>query len=358
MSKSPKLRRNLNKLSSPVSKDTFATKIQEESMGQHNQPYSILGFDHDQFCSMKARLDGKKETFFIKSDSLTSGQLKDILCPHTLLSSDHINAYFSMLNEIHDHIYSLSTYFYTRLVSSDEVYDYSAVTRWTKHTNLFDKELVFIPINLDQVHWILAVINMKDRQIQIWDSLGRTRYKATVGKHLRDYLKDEYKFKKIGENQSAIRSEYGDTKKDGGKPNYHIGNTKKTRLIQINSHSARSQGNIVSSATQSTRGNSTYSNDKLEQDEDDFKVVDKFLRQSGPQSDGTSCGVFVCLIARLLAERQPEEDIQKVIFKDEAADEYRKTMTLELFTFATRDEIVVSGENQFDYESDGFHMIP
>ena len=53
---------------------------------------------------------------------------------------------------------------------------------------------VFIPVNLDNVHWCLAVIYMQEQRIQYYDSMngkGRSCMEA-----LKQYLKDEMMHKK------------------------------------------------------------------------------------------------------------------------------------------------------------------
>ncbi|CAG8473079.1 1947_t:CDS:2 [Ambispora gerdemannii] len=262
------------------------------------------------FDKMKERLENNIEIFFVKSDPLTSEQMVDLLEPKTLLSSDHINAYFSMLNSQQrrdDHIYGLSTYFYTRLVSSDNNYEYEAVARWTKNTRIFKKKMVFVPINLDQVHWILAVIRIGTREIQIWDSLGHSHHKDSVGTWLNKYLKDEYDHKENNVNNHNLKDE----------------DTKDKNENSIRTIGAQGE-NII--------------------EWKDFEVVDKWVQERGPQTDGASCGVFVCLIAKLLTDGKTEEQIKEIIFEKDAAYNYRKVMTLEICNYAIDNNTVTSTE--------------
>lgn len=50
--------------------------------------------------------------------------------------------------------YIFSQYFYTRLKTSTE---HAQVARWTKNVNLFEKDFIIVPINVDNI-WILAII--------------------------------------------------------------------------------------------------------------------------------------------------------------------------------------------------------
>ena len=61
---------------------------------------------------------------------------------------------------------------------------------------------VFIPVNLNNAHWCLAVIYMQTKRIEYYDSLGSSKYKEGFNKKrilcmeaLKKYLADEY-FKK------------------------------------------------------------------------------------------------------------------------------------------------------------------
>lgn len=64
-----------------------------------------------------------------------------------------------------------STFFYQLLSTRG----YSAVRRWTKKAkvNLFDVDRVLIPINKGGFHWILCVVNVTEKRIEYYDSMGR-----------------------------------------------------------------------------------------------------------------------------------------------------------------------------------------
>ncbi|CAJ0749532.1 9933_t:CDS:2 [Entrophospora sp. SA101] len=114
-----------------------------------------------------------EKQLMIGSHSLTQKQMKDLVDKFTWLSSDHINAYFTILNsEYGECVYAFSTYFYAKLMKGDE-YSYSRVIRWTKKIDIFKKKLLFVPININASHWILAVIIIKERKIELWDSLDK-----------------------------------------------------------------------------------------------------------------------------------------------------------------------------------------
>ena len=46
----------------------------------------------------------------------------------------------------------------TFTLSADEQYCYGHVSKWTTGVDLFDKELILVPINIDQQHWTVSVM--------------------------------------------------------------------------------------------------------------------------------------------------------------------------------------------------------
>ncbi|RLN35518.1 sentrin-specific protease 1-like isoform X1 [Panicum miliaceum] len=75
-------------------------------------------------------------------------------------------------------------------------YDYQSVRRWTTFKKLgyglTECEKIFIPIHRD-VHWCLAIINMKDKTFQYLDSLGGLGHDVlnVLARYIRDELKDK-----------------------------------------------------------------------------------------------------------------------------------------------------------------------
>ena len=60
--------------------------------------------------------------------------------------------------------------------------------------DIFDLDKIILPINMGNMHWIVAVIFMRKKRIEIFDSFGSTgiRYLHT----LFCYIQDEYQDKK------------------------------------------------------------------------------------------------------------------------------------------------------------------
>lgn len=67
-----------------------------------------------------------------------------------------------------------STFFYTKLTEKG-VYDFNRVKKWPKSNKLnpidsYDK--ILVPINVGTIHWTLAIIQPKLKQITYYDSLS------------------------------------------------------------------------------------------------------------------------------------------------------------------------------------------
>ena len=116
------------------------------------------------------------------------------LLPDGWLSDEVINLYFSLLGARFGRCHFFNSFFFSLLEESG----YARVRNWTKKVDLFDKDLVLLPVHLGN-HWALAVLNVRDRAIEYYDSLGGRNPDAI--NLLQGYLQEEYKDKKGGDLQ-------------------------------------------------------------------------------------------------------------------------------------------------------------
>ncbi|KAL1211906.1 Ubiquitin-like-specific protease 1A [Cardamine amara subsp. amara] len=109
-----------------------------------------------------------------------TGKILSCLEPGEWLNDEVINLYLVLLKErearepkkfLKCHFFN--TFFFTKLVNTGTGYNYSAVRRWTSVKRLgyrlIDCDKIFIPIHMN-IHWTLAVINIKDQKFQYLDS--------------------------------------------------------------------------------------------------------------------------------------------------------------------------------------------
>ncbi|XP_013619673.1 PREDICTED: ubiquitin-like-specific protease 1A isoform X2 [Brassica oleracea var. oleracea] len=125
------------------------------------------------------------------------------LKPGQWLNDEVINLYLVLLKErearepkkfLKCHFFN--TFFFTKLVNSATGYNYNAVRRWTSMKklgyHLIDCDKIFIPIHMN-IHWTLAVINIKERKFQYLDSYkGREpRILDALGRYFVDEVRDK-----------------------------------------------------------------------------------------------------------------------------------------------------------------------
>ncbi|KAL6657171.1 hypothetical protein ACP70R_004951 [Stipagrostis hirtigluma subsp. patula] len=125
------------------------------------------------------------------------------LRPRGWLNDEVINLYIELLKERAERepkrflkCHFFNTFFYKKLTCGVAGYDYQSVRRWTTFKKLgyglIECEKIFVPIHRD-IHWCLAVINMKDRTFQYLDSLGGMGHDVltVLARYITDELKDK-----------------------------------------------------------------------------------------------------------------------------------------------------------------------
>jgi len=136
------------------------------------------------------------------------------LRPLKWLSSDIINFFMkNWLTPLHKELCSINpsrmkihfmTSFFVQSLFDDRnkdkalrgVYNYSKVKNYGQKSpggDIFGLKYLIIPVNLNNKHWVLAVICMAEKKIRWFDSLGGTN--DTILRGLLSYLKDEWKSK-------------------------------------------------------------------------------------------------------------------------------------------------------------------
>lgn len=87
-------------------------------------------------------------------------------------------------------IHVFSSFFWQNLTTRG----YAGVRRWSRRVDLFTKDLVLLPINVGQAHWVCAAINLRLRRFEYYDSMGIPS--PGVFASLRAYISDEMRDKK------------------------------------------------------------------------------------------------------------------------------------------------------------------
>eukprot|EP01122_Echinamoeba_exundans_P003371 TRINITY_DN13484_c0_g1_i1.p1 TRINITY_DN13484_c0_g1~~TRINITY_DN13484_c0_g1_i1.p1 ORF type:complete len:329 (-),score=61.23 TRINITY_DN13484_c0_g1_i1:225-1211(-) len=148
------------------------TKISE--MTQEELESSIMGDDHSTVVTL------------FNVDIM----VKDLKClrPGQWLNDEIINCYMEMLNTWANKrllkVHCFSSFFLTMLAGG-----YRRVKRWTRSKDVFSMDRIIFPVNLNNTHWCLVVINMKAKKIEYYDSLGGRNDK--IFKQIRMWLQEE-----------------------------------------------------------------------------------------------------------------------------------------------------------------------
>ncbi|OEL14215.1 Ubiquitin-like-specific protease ESD4 [Dichanthelium oligosanthes] len=127
----------------------------------------------------------------------------ECLRPRGWLNDEVINLYIELLKERAERepkrflkCHFFNTFFYKKLTCGTAGYDYQSVRRWTTFKKLgyglIECEKIFVPVHRD-IHWCLAVINMKDKSLQYLDSLGGLGHDVlrVLARYIMDELKDK-----------------------------------------------------------------------------------------------------------------------------------------------------------------------
>jgi sentrin-specific protease 1 len=130
------------------------------------------------------------------------------LKPSTWLNDEVINFYMNMLQERdlgltekaggevnRKSSHYFSSFFIDRLVA-DGKYNYKNVQRWSRKFDVFSKDKIFMPINLSQTHWVMAVAFVQKKEIHYFDSMSGSGKRFLP--HILQWFVDEAKDKKKG----------------------------------------------------------------------------------------------------------------------------------------------------------------
>lgn len=121
--------------------------------------------------------------------------LRTLSClrPGEWLSDEVLNFYLALVQEAGKErkIFCWSTFFWTKLTSGSDQYNYAGVRSWAKKKDLFAFDLILVPLHMDKAHWALGVVDLRARTSQYLDSLGKLDC-PLFHKFINRYLHDEH----------------------------------------------------------------------------------------------------------------------------------------------------------------------
>ena len=112
------------------------------------------------------------------------------------LNDEIINDYMNLINKRNGKrtLYAFSSFFLPQLAIGG--FNYENVKCWTTRAKIdaFQLERILFPVNLDNKHWTLAVVNVRDKRFEYYDSMGGTN--PTAMQNLKLWLMEESKDKR------------------------------------------------------------------------------------------------------------------------------------------------------------------
>ncbi|KAJ1952991.1 hypothetical protein EC988_003250 [Linderina pennispora] len=113
------------------------------------------------------------------------------------LNDEVINFYMLLINKRSGSnpklpkVHAFSSFFFNMLDGSG----YARVRRWTRRINLFEKDMVVVPVNIDNRHWVCMVIDFRSKYITYYDSMlsGDYRRRDVLLNYLRQESEDKLK---------------------------------------------------------------------------------------------------------------------------------------------------------------------
>nr|XP_048285888.1 sentrin-specific protease 2-like [Myodes glareolus] len=161
--------------------------------GKHRETDEVLDVTEDMEKEIKKALGPGPQEEILSSEfklKITRGDIQTLQTGQWL-NDQVINFYMNLLVQRNDSegypaLHVFSTFFYPKLKHGG----YSAVKRWTRGINLFEKEIILVPIH-QNVHWSLIEIDLRKRSIMYFDSMGHTG--QSICETIFQYLQNESK---------------------------------------------------------------------------------------------------------------------------------------------------------------------
>jgi sentrin-specific protease 1 len=119
---------------------------------------------------------GKDDEVLIKiGDNHLERRALRCLKPETWLNDEVMDAYMELLNlrnaDIHGNVMFFLTHFYRSITRPPTGYNFKKGLPYVRGRKLFHMDLLVIPMNQGGIHWVMVVINIKEKRIEFYDPL-------------------------------------------------------------------------------------------------------------------------------------------------------------------------------------------
>lgn len=170
----------------PVHVDDIMEKLQDMFSENFSQPHRKAMIQHliQSFQRSSGSAMAKAFRVNYKRHVLTMDDL-GTLYGQNWLNDQIMNMYGDLvMDSVPDKVHFFNSFFYDKLRTKG----YDGVKRWTKNVDIFQKDLLLIPIHLE-VHWSLVSVDIRDRAITYFDSQRTLNRRCP--KHIFKYLQAE-----------------------------------------------------------------------------------------------------------------------------------------------------------------------
>lgn len=170
----------------PVHVDDVVGKLQDVFHESFSQPHRKAMVQHLIQSFQRSSGSAMAKTFRVnyKRHVLTMDDLST-LYGQNWLNDQIMNMYGDLvMDSVPDKVHFFNSFFYDKLRTKG----YEGVKRWTKNVDIFQKDLLLIPIHLE-VHWSLVSVDIPRRTITYFDSQRTLNRRCP--KHIFKYLQAE-----------------------------------------------------------------------------------------------------------------------------------------------------------------------
>lgn len=168
----------------------------------------------------------EKEATIEVAEHVNLRSFNTVYKPKSWLSDEVINKIMALLNQREDMLrdtmafpnrtdaahgsnYFFHSFLFAKLYADNNEYNFEAVQKYAKRVNLFRKGKVFFPLNNDQSHWNLVVLDISKKCATIYDSLVGRPLLVKYMEYLVDYIYDDAVFKNLMDRQTADEERKG-----------------------------------------------------------------------------------------------------------------------------------------------------
>lgn len=194
-----------------------------------------------------------------------------------------INSYFYILQrEFEENLY-LSTFFYPKLQRENENINWLIKSGISK--KIKSSKYIFIPININQVHWVLVMVNMKTEEggpmIQYYDSMLNKK----IGKNILKFIGNKFEKLLINENEKLLINENLNLNENDDSI------IKMMKSLSIDSDKKNEKNENGNNGKKKNEKNNEKKNENFINSNCLFREIPNKQPQ---QTNNSSCGSFVC----------------------------------------------------------------